>query len=80
MMDVFALGWPASLTSKFVTGVAVLAFYGACLTMYRLYFSPIAKFPGPKIAAATSWYEFYYDFFRKGSYIFEIEKMHQEYG
>lgn len=50
------------------------------LVVYRLYFSPIAGFPGPRIAAATGWYEFYYQFWLNGQYIFEIEKMHQKYG
>ena len=28
----------------------------------------------------TGLHEFYFDFFRSGTYIFEIEKMHQRYG
>lgn len=54
--------------------------YGVGLVIYRLYFSPIAHFPGPKLAAATSWYEFYYQYFLDGKYIFAIEKMHNKYG
>ncbi|CAJ2504214.1 Uu.00g116080.m01.CDS01 [Anthostomella pinea] len=50
------------------------------VVVYRLYFSPIADFPGPPIAAATGWYEFYYQVLRNGKYIFEIEKMHKKYG
>ncbi|KAI0013031.1 cytochrome P450 [Xylariaceae sp. FL0662B] len=52
----------------------------ACLVIYRLYFSPLARFPGPRIAAATGWYEFYYQFWLNGKYIYEIEKMHKKYG
>lgn len=66
-----------------LAAVAVLglsAFYVVSLVIQRLFFSPIAKFPGPKLAAATSWYELYYDVIHKGKYLFEIEKMHDLYG
>ncbi|PHH91254.1 hypothetical protein CDD83_1171 [Cordyceps sp. RAO-2017] len=48
--------------------------------VYRLYFHPLSKFPGPKIAAVTHLYEFYHDVVRNGMYIWEIEKMHEVYG
>lgn len=54
--------------------------YHAGLIIYNVYFSPLSKFPGPKLAAATSWYEFYYDYWLDGHYIFEIERMHKKYG
>lgn len=47
---------------------------------YRLTLHPLAKFPGHKLAAATHWYEGYYDIVKKGRYIFEIGKMHELYG
>jgi hypothetical protein len=50
------------------------------LVVWRLFFSPLAKFPGPKLAAATGWYEFYFDYFHNGTYIFEIERLHNVYG
>ena len=47
---------------------------------YRLIFSPIAKFPGPKLAALTSWYEFYYDYFQRGRFTWKIKELHTQYG
>ena len=49
-------------------------------TIYSVYFGPLAKFPGPKLAAATLLYEFYYDLICKGQYTWKIKKLHQEYG
>lgn len=60
--------------------LALLALYCIAKIIYRLYFHPLAKFPGPRIAAATHLYEVYWDYFRKGQYIFQIERMHQKYG
>ena len=67
--------------SQLTAGLAILALlYTIGLFIFRLTLDPLAKFPGPKIAAMTSWYEFYYDWWCDGRYLFEIEKMHQEYG
>lgn len=62
-----------------VVGVGFLL-YLVILAVYRLYFSPLAKFPGPKLAALTLWYEAWYDIYKGGQYTFEIGKMHEIYG
>lgn len=54
--------------------------YFAFIVVHRLYFSPLSGFPGPKLAAATSWYEFYYQYWLNGQYVFQIEKLHKKYG
>ena len=51
--------------------------YGA---VYRLYLSPIAKFPGPRFAALTFWNEFWYDVVRGGRYTWKIAEYHERYG
>lgn len=68
----------ALLSIECATAAAVLyAIYGS---IYRLYLSPVSRFPGRKLAALTYWYEFYYDGVKGGAYVWEIKKMHQEYG
>lgn len=59
-----------------VTGILCLA----SVTFYRLFLHPLAKFPGPKLAAVTRWYEAYYDVVQNGQYTFKIEEMHKRYG
>jgi len=49
-------------------------------SIYRLYFHPLAKFPGPKLPALTGWYEFYYECILGGRYFEEILRMHEQYG
>ena len=62
--------------------LALLAFTAYCvsLAIYRLYFSPLAKFPGPKLAALTLWYEFYYDVVKRGRYTWKTAELHERYG
>ncbi|KAJ5091969.1 hypothetical protein NUU61_006839 [Penicillium alfredii] len=59
--------------------VTILGYLGLRI-VYRLYFDPLSRFPGPKLAAATFLYEFYYDIVKSGMYLWEIERMHQKYG
>ena len=58
---------------------ALLTYY--CLKcIYRLYFHPLSHFPGPRLVAVGTLYEFYYDVVKDGIYLWQIEKMHQKYG
>lgn len=63
-----------------IAALYLLISYLVCNTVYQLKFSPLAKFPGPKLAAVTLWYEIYYDVFKWGMYHVEIARMHREYG
>ncbi|KAF2843056.1 cytochrome P450 [Patellaria atrata CBS 101060] len=64
-LSIVAVGWPV---------------FCICGAIYRLYFDPLAKIPGPKLAAMTTWYEAYYDVWLGGKYIFKIAELHKEYG
>jgi len=46
LLNGYAIGIGAVLVLLYVVGGAI----------YRLYLSPLAQFPGPKLAALTLWY------------------------
>ncbi|OHF03422.1 hypothetical protein CORC01_01141 [Colletotrichum orchidophilum] len=54
--------------------------YAVQLGVRRLYFSPISHVPGPRLAALTQLYEFYYDIVLGGQYTFKIIELHRQYG
>lgn len=60
--------------------LGLLSLYVLSLGIWRLYFSPISHIPGPKLAALTWAYEFYYDIILGGQYTFKIIELHKEYG
>ncbi|OTB08285.1 hypothetical protein M426DRAFT_264912 [Hypoxylon sp. CI-4A] len=63
-----------------IAGLIVLIGSSLSICIYRLYFSPLASFPGDKIAAVTGWVETYHDVFRGGQLIFKLEEWHAKYG
>jgi len=58
---------------------AYLAYQGLKF-LYRVTLHPLAKFPGPKLAASSWLYEFYYDVVNPGTYTDKIVALHQQYG
>lgn len=59
---------------------AAAALYGVGLVVYRLFLSPLAKFPGPKLAALTRKYEYYYEAHLNYEYLWKIKQLHKKYG
>ena len=75
------MGLLSDLSWQFAWGITALLLVSYVVrTIYSVYFGPLAKFPGPKLAASTLLYEFYYDLICKGQYTWKIKELHQKYG
>jgi cytochrome P450 len=72
----------ASICSLSILQAAMLIGITYCvvLVIRRLYFNPISHFPGPKLAIATFWYQFYYDVLLGGQYVWKVRDLHEKYG
>ncbi|ATZ50413.1 hypothetical protein BCIN_05g07640 [Botrytis cinerea B05.10] len=71
--------FPPQISLSIQIIIVAVVFTYLCCIFQRLYFHPLSKIPGPRLAAATSWYEFYYNVIRDGSYIKNFEQMHRDY-
>ncbi|KAJ9611207.1 hypothetical protein H2200_004390 [Cladophialophora chaetospira] len=60
--------------------IAIYLAYLAGLAVYRLYFHPLARFPGPRYAGISRWHEFYYEVVKKGQFTFKVQEYHKQYG
>ncbi|KAK2595091.1 hypothetical protein QQS21_007176 [Conoideocrella luteorostrata] len=69
----------SKLLSWHIVATSIVVYY-ASVAFYRLYLHPLAKFPGPKLAAVTRLYEGYYDLYKQGQYTFKIADLHKQYG
>ena len=59
-----------------VGGLSWLAYH----TFYNLYLHPLCKFPGPKLAAASSTWRFFVECVLDRSFCHVLEGLHSTYG
>ena len=73
---------PFVASPTFAAAVVIASILLSWLTVaiHRLFFHPLAVFPGPKLAAVTVLYEAYYDVWKGGKYIFKLNELHRKYG
>ncbi|THV55127.1 hypothetical protein BGAL_0013g00120 [Botrytis galanthina] len=69
-----------ALTQLLSTGLILSLILTIAEATRRLYFHSLAHIPGPKLAALTWWYEFYFDVIQPGQYVFKIQELHKQYG
>ncbi|KIW37891.1 uncharacterized protein PV06_09873 [Exophiala oligosperma] len=60
--------------------VAASACFLVLRVLYRLTLHPLASFPGPKLAGATSLYQAWYDLRPSTSYVKTFPELHKKYG
>ena len=66
--------------SVIALAVITVGFFILYTALYRLYFHPLAGFPGPKLAGLTQWYEFYWNVILPGQFTFHLQDLHDRYG
>lgn len=55
--------------------------YLVSVALYRRFFHPLAKIPGPFLAAITHFYIVKYNLFSpRSQFYLQVEKLHQQYG
>ena len=75
--DFLARAGSGRLLAGFVAGAFL---YLALGWLYNVTLHPLRGFPGPKLAAASHLYEFYYDVLLGGRFMWAIQRMHEKYG
>ncbi|KAL2061094.1 hypothetical protein VTL71DRAFT_9146 [Oculimacula yallundae] len=67
--------------SSILTAIALLFFIDrVAVVIYRLYVHPLANFPGPKLAAASTLYRAYYQFWKDGKMLHKTIEQQSTYG
>ncbi|KAK3070560.1 hypothetical protein LTR53_010241 [Teratosphaeriaceae sp. CCFEE 6253] len=69
---------PMILLAPLVCLAALISLSAAVIR--RLYFHPLSAFPGPRLAAATKAYQFYFDVLQRGKLPWALLRMHEQYG
>lgn len=67
-----------SILVAFVTFLVIKRIF---LIIYRLYFHPLAKYPGPILAKFSSLYEYYWDLIKDGQMVYHLyHDLHPRFG
>lgn len=62
------------------TLISAVLLYRVGIIIHRLYFHKLSKFPGPKLAAASTLYRAYFQIWRDGDHVAQATRLHETYG
>jgi hypothetical protein len=68
------------MPGTFAVLAAALPVWLGGVAVYNIYFHPLAKVPGPKLAAVTSLYKTYFNATNGSKFYIQIQKLHEEFG
>lgn len=71
-IDILSLGWPQII-------ISLLACHLLFITFSRLFLHPLSSVPGPRLAALSSLYGFYFNYIKDGVYSSLFSDMHRKY-
>ncbi|KAI1319321.1 cytochrome P450 [Xylariaceae sp. FL0255] len=69
-----------AIDNPWYSAIGSFVAYEIALSIYRLYLSPLAAIPGPKLAALSYLYESYHEIVLGGQYFKRVAQMHRQYG
>ncbi|KAB8071277.1 elymoclavine monooxygenase [Aspergillus leporis] len=69
----------AAIENLSIAVLTVLALPLSIAILQRLYFHPLARIPGPCLAAVTDFYAFYFNYVQEGGYSKRLKKLHAKY-
>jgi hypothetical protein len=71
---------PSASMGSTLIAISVTLFLPLIISaFYRLYEHPLRKIPGPRLAAVTNLYAFYYNYIQEGGYSKQFKGLHEKY-
>ncbi|KAF7588056.1 hypothetical protein BBP40_006225 [Aspergillus hancockii] len=71
---------PSASMGSILIAISVTIFLPLIISaLYRLYIHPLRKIPGPRLAAVTKLYAFYYNYIQEGGYSKQFKGLHEKY-
>jgi len=76
------LDWNAkqAVGALLLGALVVWIVYNVQQAVYNVFFHPLARFPGPRAAAATKLWKAYIECIKQESFCHKLEKVHAQYG